>query len=121
MVIKENKDGIPSLFFHEKHDIFGKERLPKEGNHFIAKVVNSNYFRYASSEQYKYEHLFADNTLLYVYPQGDEIKSGFVDCALTPAAYDKLDEFINEAKERGFTGQEHWLLLPFGLLHPKAL
>ena len=100
LVIKENKDGIPSLFFHEKHDIFGKERPPKEGNRFIAKVVSSDYFSTANSEQYKSEHLFGDNTLLYVYPQENEIRSGFVDCALTPAAYDKLDQFIYEAKEK---------------------
>ncbi|MFW6247130.1 MAG: hypothetical protein ACOC22_03110 [bacterium] len=100
LIIKENRDGIPSLFFHEFHDKNGKERAKNEGNHFIAKVSTKDELINSNPEQYINEDLFGENILRYVVPQDNQHQTGFVDCALTPAAYDKLDQFIYEAKEK---------------------
>jgi hypothetical protein len=38
LVVKPSKDGTPGLFFHELHDLDGKERPPHQGNVFLIKV-----------------------------------------------------------------------------------
>lgn len=95
LVIKNTKDGVAGMFFHYFHDKQGNETKPNEGNTFICKPIISY------DGEYEYEQEPVNGALLKcVYPVSDEHACGFVDYPLTPAAKEKLTEFLEKAKEQ---------------------
>lgn len=95
LVIRNNKDGKPALFLHEKTDLQGIERPAEKGNTFICRLDDD-------TDPMGYEQCRVNNTdLLCAYVQGSEngYKYGFVDYPLTPAARDKAEEFLSAAFE----------------------
>lgn len=99
LVIKNNVDGIPSLFFHYFHKSNGEETKPNEGNMFIATMTTEEDMMNNYPTKYDSEYFFGENVIKFVFVQSAPHKYGFVDMPLTPAAYNKLENFIYKAKE----------------------
>lgn len=90
LVIKNNKAGNPAMFAIQK--INGG----KDDATFICRVAQPE--DYTPENGIRYLNKTISNTeLLYVCPVDNQYCHSFVDCTLTPSAYEKAEEFINHA------------------------
>jgi len=96
LVIKNNKEGVPALFFHDFHDKNGSANTEQQGNTFICRVRQSD----DGEVQYFYNYVEKLGvSLSCCYEVSTDDRYGFVDYPLTPAAFDKLSEFLDAAYE----------------------
>jgi hypothetical protein len=91
LVVKECKDGSPGLFFHEKHDMEGKETTSNKCNTFICKVATDRF-----EPEYLYQGYNGVDIKCVNVIRG-EMEYGFFGFPLTPSAFEKASEFLNSA------------------------
>lgn len=97
LVIKNTKTGGVGMFFHSNTKPDGSIANENECNKFICKAVSNTY----DYQEYRYSAIGNDNYVVFVYVQNDEygMNNGLFNFPLTPAASEKMEEFIDSAVE----------------------